>query len=206
MPYFPLFINLQDCFCLVIGGGVVAARKVQTLLQFDAVITVLDPCPSDAICSLEQEERIRVKRQSYQSPTEMSGALMVVAATNDWELNQRIAEDAKTLKIPVNVSDNPDLCTFFFPALLRRGNLVVGISTSGSCPRLAVRLRQQLEGIWPPDLGKALEDLSEARRELRKTADSATTLRRLDRLITRLFEEMEGSGAHDAAEDKRVAP
>jgi siroheme synthase-like protein len=203
VPYFPLFINLKGRFCLVAGGGAVAARKVQALLDFDAILTVVDPAPSENIRSLEQAGRIRVRKRPYGGPAEMAGAALVIAATGDRELNRRIAGDADALGIPVNVGDAPDLCSFYFPALVRRGDLVAGISTSGACPRLATRLRQQLDACWPPGLGEALEELKEARRRLRESSDPAETLRRLDALITGLLEEFRGTGESTAGLDRR---
>jgi siroheme synthase-like protein len=194
VPYFPLFVNLAGRFCLLVGGGAVAARKAQALIDFGASLTVVDPEPSENIRSLERQGLLGIRERAYGGTGEISGAALVVAATNDRELNQRIARDAEAAGIPVNVSDAPDLCSFFFPALVRRGELVAGISTSGACPRLTARLRQQLDRCWPSGLGEALEQLKEERRRIRESSDPAETIQRLDVLITGLLEEMEKTG------------
>jgi siroheme synthase-like protein len=195
VPYFPLFINLAGRFCLLAGGGEVAARKAQVLLEFGAALAVVDPAPSEAIRSLEQQGLLSIRERAYGGPGEIAGAALVIAATDNREMNQRIAGDAKAAGIPVNVCDDPELCGFFFPALVKRGGLVAGISTSGGCPALAARLRRQLDGLWPPGLGEVLERLKAERLRLRASAsDPAERLRRLDALITRLLGEAGISG------------
>jgi siroheme synthase-like protein len=188
-PRFPLFINLEGRSCLLVGGGEVAARKAQSLAGFGALIAVVDPAPGGKIRALAEEGLLRLRERPYGGPGELEGVYLVVAAADDGELNKRVAFDAGSRGIPVNVSDAPELCGFFFPALVRRGALVAAISTSGACPRLAARLRQKLEGLLPPGLGEALEGLREERRRLRESFDPAETLRRLDELIDALVGE-----------------
>jgi siroheme synthase-like protein len=194
VPRFPLFINLEGRFCLVAGGGVAAARKVRALLDFGAVLTVVDPAPSEKIRSLERQGLLSVRERSYGGPAEITGAVLVIAATNDRELNARIARDAQMAAIPVNVADDPTLCGFFFPALVRRGDLVAGISTSGACPRLAARLREALEKSWPEHLGETLERLTEKRRQFRELLDTAELIHCLDELITLALKETGNAG------------
>jgi siroheme synthase-like protein len=209
VAYFPLFVNLSGRFCLLAGGGSVAARKARSLVDFGAVPVVVDPAPGEGVRSLERRGFLRVRERVYGGPGEIAGAALVVAATGDRELNRRIAADAGAAGIPVNVCDAPELCGFFFPALVKRGDLVAGISTSGLCPRLAARLRRRLDRLWPSGLGTVLERLGEERRRLRGPAGSAgsadpadlagpaRTIGRLDPLITRLLEEMDGTGEND---------
>jgi siroheme synthase-like protein len=200
VPYFPLFINLTGRFCLLAGGGEVAARKAQVLLDFGAALAVVDPAPSDVIRSLEQQGLLTIRERAYGGPGEIAGAALVIAATDNRELNRRIAGDAEAAGIPVNVCDDPELCGFFFPALVRRGDLVAGISTSGGCPALAARLRRQLDGLWSPGLGEALERLKAERPRLRASSEPAERLRRLDALITHLLGEA-GINGDDNGED-----
>jgi siroheme synthase-like protein len=126
--------------------------------------------------------------RSYTGPEDIAGAALVIAATDKNDLNKLIARDARDAGIPVNVADAPDLCTFFFPALVRRGGVVAGISTSGGCPRLAARLRENLEAEWPSGLGEFLEILKTERRRIKETSDSAGTIRRLDLLISQFLQ------------------
>jgi siroheme synthase-like protein len=199
LAYFPLFINLDGRLCLLVGGGAAAARKAGALIDFGVSPAVVDPAPSEKIRRLHARGLLTLRERAYGGPGELAGAALVIAATNDHELNRRIALDAAAAGIPVNVSDCPQLCSFFFPALVRRGDLVAGISTSGACPRLAARLRQQLDELWPSGLGAALEQLKEERRRFRQSCDQDETIRRLDGLITRLLEETGKTGKNDRA-------
>jgi siroheme synthase-like protein len=200
VAYFPLFVNLSGRFCLLAGGGPVAARKARSLADFGAAPVVVDPAPGEEIRSLGRRGVLTIRERVYGGPGEIAGAALVIAASGDRELNRRIAADAGAAGIPVNVCDAPELCSFFFPALVKRGDLVAGISTSGVCPRLAARLRRRLDRRWPSGLGAALERLGEERRRLRGSADPADPagpariVGRLDRLITRMLEEMDGTG------------
>ncbi|MDR2534454.1 MAG: bifunctional precorrin-2 dehydrogenase/sirohydrochlorin ferrochelatase [Treponema sp.] len=187
MSYFPLFIDLTGKRCVVVGGGAAAARKAKTLLDFGAAITVLDPSASDEIRALSPP--IALREYAYTGAAELSGAALVIAATDKPEVNRQVGEDAKKQNIPVNVVDDPELCTFYFPGIVRRGELVGGISTSGGCPRLTARLREQLETLWSPALGETLKVLKTERRRLRAAgADTGEIIQRLDLMIARLVD------------------
>jgi siroheme synthase-like protein len=187
MPYFPLFVDLTGRPCLLVGGGPVAARKAESLLDYGPELTVLAPEPSAEILALSQTRRITLLERPYGGPADMAGAGLVLAATNNRDLNARVAEDARAAGIPVNVADDPSLCTFFFPALVRRGDLVAGISSSGACPRLTARLRERLDQDWPANLGDSLEALREERLRLKGEGNADVVIRELDRLISELF-------------------
>ncbi|GHT55996.1 siroheme synthase [Spirochaetia bacterium] len=188
--WFPLFINLADEYCVIIGGGPVAARKARTLLGFGAKLIVIAPEFSETMEALSPEHNITLLRRPYAGPEDLEDAetgtkaVLAVAATDDRECNRRVSEDAKGAGIPVNVADDPELCTFYFPALVKRGDLVGAISTSGDCPRLATRLREELERQWPGDIGAFLENLGTERKRLREAHGPADVIAELDRLIT----------------------
>jgi siroheme synthase-like protein len=133
MPFFPLFISLEGKRCVIVGGGAVAARKAKVLAEFGAALTVIAPDFSPELRSLEGAS---LCRRPYRGPPDLAGAALVLAASGDRELNRLVAAHAGAGGIPVNVADDPGLCGFFFPALVRRGNAVAGISSSGGCPRL----------------------------------------------------------------------
>ncbi|MDR3284037.1 MAG: bifunctional precorrin-2 dehydrogenase/sirohydrochlorin ferrochelatase [Treponema sp.] len=183
MPYFPLFIDITDSACAIIGGGHIAERRAKTLLEFGARPAIIAPELSSALQALAREGLVSLKKREYAGSEDIQGALLVCAATNDHELNVRIARDARKAGIPVNVADAPALCTFFFPALVRRGELVAGITTSGSCPALASRLRRGLEAAWPADWDKALEELAGQRRHLIEGGDTEHKQKMLTELI-----------------------
>jgi siroheme synthase-like protein len=166
LPYFPLFIDISGSACVIIGGGRIAERRTKTLLAFGARPTVIAPDVSPALDALARDGSISLKKRGYAGAEDIQGAALVCAATDDRAVNARAARDARDAGIPINVADAPALCTFFFPALVRRGELVAGITTSGSCPGLAARLRRTLEAAWPPGWGKALEALAGERRRL----------------------------------------
>jgi siroheme synthase-like protein len=189
MPFFPLFVDLSGRRCVVVGGGPVAARKIQALAGFGATVIALAIKASEEVRTLSQQNTIILEERPYGGPADLAGATLVISAADDRELNARIAQDAKDAGIPVNIADDPDLCTFFFPALVRRGDLTAGISTSGACPRLAARLRKRLDDDWPVSLGESLESLREERRRLRESASTVSISRELDRLISEILRE-----------------
>jgi siroheme synthase-like protein len=183
-----LFIDLENFLCTVVGGGSVALRKIQTLLDFGARITVFDPEPHENLEPLCLEHGLTLIRRSYKGPEDIEGARLVIAASGDRDANRRVSRDAKALGIPVNAADDPEACTFFFPAIVRRGELVAGLSSSGGCPRFTARLRQELEKQWPAYWAEALDDLGKKRRRLRETEPPEKALRIMDEIITRMLE------------------
>lgn len=168
MAYLPIFLDLTDRKCLVVGGGEVAARKIATLVQAGADVLVVSPTVTDAIAELVKQGMVRHQaRKCVQG--DMHGAALVYAATDDPALHQRLSAEARGRGIPINVADVPALCTFIAPAVLRRGALTIAVSTSGASPGLAKRIVEQLEGLFGPEYGIALEVLRAARHHLKAT-------------------------------------
>ncbi|AEF81492.1 precorrin-2 dehydrogenase/sirohydrochlorin ferrochelatase family protein [Leadbettera azotonutricia] len=187
MAHFPLFINLEKLPCAVIGGGPVAVRKIQTLLDFGATVIAIASDASDLLEALALEDAVTVLKRPYSGPEDIRGMRLVIAATSDKVINHRVSTDAQALGIPVNVADDPSACTFFFPAIVRRGDLVTGLSSSGHCPRFTARLKEELEEEWPEDWAEELQFLGEERRRLRKAQGPEKTLPVIDELITRML-------------------
>lgn len=163
MKGYPIvLVHLDRARCLVVGGGVVAARKVAGLQAVDARITVISPdlCPD--LQDLATRGEIDIVRRAYQEG-DLEGAFLVIAATDDPVVNQQIWEEAQARNILVNVVDNPDCCTFIAPAVARRGSLTLAISTAGRSPALARHLRQRLEQEFGPPYGPFVELLGELR-------------------------------------------
>lgn len=164
---YPAFLDLDGRAVLVVGGGRVAARKVSALLDTSARITVLAPSPCDDMEELAQEGRIVLHNRPYRSE-DMSGACLVIAATDDHEVNHRVSADAADAGVFCNVVDDPDLCSFQVPAVVHRGLLQIAVSTGGASPSLAKRIRQQLEDEFGPRYATLLDGLMELRQHVQE--------------------------------------
>lgn len=154
MAYFPLFIDIAGQFCAVVGGGRVAEGKIRQLLEFGADVAVTACTVTGQIALWQEEGRIAVHLREYR-PADIAGALLVVAATDDVSLQRQVAAQCREQKIPVNVVDVRELCTFYFPAIVRREDVVAAVSTGGSSPALAAKLRRELECVIPETCGQA---------------------------------------------------
>lgn len=152
MAYFPLFIDITGKSCAVIGGGKVAEGKIRQLLEFGGDVTVTAPEITEQIALWQQEGRIKVHLRVYE-PGDIAEAALAVAATDDTALQRQVAELCRKKHIPVNVVDVKELCTFFFPAIVKREDVVAAVSTGGSSPALAARLRRELEEVIPESCG-----------------------------------------------------
>ncbi len=133
MKYFPLFLDINKRHCLVIGGGPVASRKVTSLLKSGAVVTLISPVVSPELQQLADAGKISILLREYQS-TDIVRAFLVIAATNNADVNIQIADQANDANILVNVADNPDLGSFIFPSVVDRSPVTIAISTGGASP------------------------------------------------------------------------
>jgi len=160
--YYPILLNIQDKKCLVVGGGNVAWRKVCSLKDAGARVTVVSPefCPE-----MEKETGIERIRQKYEEEF-LNGVLVVVASTDDEEVNKKIYYDAVKMGILVNVVDRPEFCSFIVPATISRGDLSISISTGGASPALARNIRESLEKQFGDEYGEFAKLLSETRRKV----------------------------------------
>ncbi len=166
-PYYPIFLNLQGKKCVVVGGGRVALRKVKTLLESGADITVISPKPHAEISRFFKNRTIQLVRRSYK-PGNLRGAVLSIAATHVREINYKVAEESKRNGIPVNVVDDLELSDFIIPSSFRRGNLSVAVSTSGMSPALAKKLRAKLEKKIGMEYAYLLSLIGEIRCEMKK--------------------------------------
>ncbi|MBS3976233.1 MAG: bifunctional precorrin-2 dehydrogenase/sirohydrochlorin ferrochelatase [Syntrophomonadaceae bacterium] len=160
---YPVTLELVDKECLVVGGGVVAERKVLSLLECGAIITVVSPAITTMLRKLADTSLIKYKDGCY-SKDDLLNKLLVICATNNQVVNQQVAQDCKGIGIWVNVVDQPELCTFHVPAVMRRGMMSISVSTSGASPLLAAKIRKQLE----QDFGQEYEILLQIMVEVRK--------------------------------------
>jgi len=144
MQYYPVHLDIKNRNCLIVGGGAVGTRKVNTLLECGAHVTVVSPDPTSQLARLASEASITLKRRAYRSD-DLSGMFLVIGATDDETLNLQISKDAERAHILCNIVDRPEVCNLILPSIVRRGDLVITISTSGKSPALAKNLRQKLE-------------------------------------------------------------
>lgn len=169
MTGYPItLVHLHDARCVIVGGGMVAARKVSGLRAAGARIVVISPTLCEPLEGLAARGEVEAIRRAYRTG-DLEGALLVIAATDDPTVNRRVWEEAQVRGVLINVVDDPDRCTFFLPAVVRRGPLTLAVSTDGRCPALARHLRQRLEREFGPAYGPFVEWLG----ELRKRAVSA---------------------------------
>src|SRR3984957_3824900 len=163
MDYLPLFMQLRSQPVVVVGGGHIANRKVDLLRRSGAQITVISPELREELHKLASKGELRYVAERF-SEAHIEGATLVIAATNDHDVNVAVSKAAQARKIPVNVVDNPALSTFIFPAIVDRSPIIVAVSSGGESPVLARRVREQIEALLPEKLG-ALARFMGARRK-----------------------------------------
>jgi len=156
-PYYPVFLDLKGRECLVVGGGEVALRKAEALSAAGANVTRVTP-----ECSISPAG-IHVMRRAFQD-SDLDGMFLVIAATNDRSVNAGIAQKAKALHILVNAVDDPGACSFILPAVVKRGDVVLAVSTGGQSPILARRIKERLEQLFGPEYAPLAAMLGELRR------------------------------------------
>lgn len=153
MDYLPLFHNIHDKPCLVIGGGSIAARKIALLLEAGAKVTVISPTLTDSLMQFASTGKVTHLPRVFET-SDIEGYMLVIAATDDMQINEAVSKTAKRHNIPVNVVDQPDLCSFIFPAIIDRSPMTIAISSGGAAPVLARSIRGKLETLLPQSLGK----------------------------------------------------
>jgi uroporphyrin-III C-methyltransferase / precorrin-2 dehydrogenase / sirohydrochlorin ferrochelatase len=153
MEYLPIFIQIKNRPCLVVGGGSIAARKVALLRKAQADVTVVSPELCDELQQLKAENLIQHQAREYEEG-DLGTCVLVIAATDQRAVNESVSELAQQLRLPVNVVDNPDLCSFIMPSIIDRSPVVIAVSTGGSSPVLARLIRTKLEGTIPAAYGR----------------------------------------------------
>ncbi len=167
MPLFPAFVSLKGKKILVVGGGKVATRKVEKLLPFGGEITVVAPKVSKELKKLAKEKRIKLKRRRFLTG-DLKNAFMVVVAVDDIDLQKRIFKLCQKRGILCNSVDSPSYCNFIFPAMVVKGDLVIGITTSGKAPALSREVRKLIEKALPEGIEEILDTLHRERKRLPK--------------------------------------
>jgi precorrin-2 dehydrogenase/sirohydrochlorin ferrochelatase len=165
MDLFPIFLKLTGRRCLVIGAGNLAESKIESLRAAHAEVTVIAPEARPAVADLAASGEIRLIPRPFQ-PGDATGYFLVVTATNDGAVNRAVYQEAVANNTLCNAVDDPPFCDFYFPSVVRRGDLQIAISTAGASPALAQRLRKEINAQLPLDTGDWLTDLGNLRREV----------------------------------------
>jgi precorrin-2 dehydrogenase/sirohydrochlorin ferrochelatase len=165
MAKYPIFLELGGRHAVVIGGGSVAVRKAEALLATGARLVVVAEHIDEVLTSLCAGSNAELIKSRY-SKDYLVGAVLAIAATNKLELNRQIYKDCQELEVLCNVVDQPELCDFFVPAVVKRGDLQIAISTEGNCPAYAGHLRKKLEAVFTDEHGQFLADLEQLRKRI----------------------------------------
>lgn len=163
--YYPVYIQLHEQPCVVIGGGKIAEGKVEGLLAAGARVAVISPDLTPRLYQLTEQGQISYVSRTYQ-PGDLTGAFLVISATDQTEINHQVWEEASANRQLVNVVDDTPHCNFIAPAILRKGDLTIAISTAGKAPALAVRLKEQFQKEIGPEYERFLELAGQLREPL----------------------------------------
>lgn len=177
MDYLPVFIDIRSRDCLVVGGGEVAARKVDLLCRAGGRPTVLSPNLSPGLERRERANEVRWLRKPF-ADADVDGYALVIAATDDRDVNARVAHAARARGIPINVVDTPGLSTFIFPSIVDRSPILIAVSTGGASPILARMLRARLEALIPAAYGQLAALLQRSRQAVRERIANSRARRR----------------------------
>ena len=162
-PFYIACLRLSGRDCLVVGGGSVGLEKVEGLLACDADVTLVAPEANDALRALAAEGSIDWEPREYAGPSDLEGTFMVIACTDDTEINIRVYDDAERRAMLVNVVDVPPLCNFILPAIIRTGPLAIAISTAGASPALAKRMKREISELFGEEYARLAVLLNDAR-------------------------------------------
>lgn len=181
--FYPMMADLSGRRCVVVGGGRVAERKIAGLLEAEADIVVVSKDVTERIAGWEAAGRLTVLRRGY-AAGDLAGAFLVTAATDSPDVNERVHADAAALGLWINVADRPELCNFIVPAVLRRGRLLAAVSTSGSSPAAASRIRDRIAEALGEEIEPFLDFAAEYREIVKRSVPDPERRRRL---LTELF-------------------
>ena len=165
LSYYPVYLKLDGKKCLVVGGGRIAERKVNSLLESGAQVYVVSPVLTEWLEEIASKDMITVIRRNY-TTTDLENAFLVIGATDLQAINTRVARDCHDRNILVNIVDNPGNCNFIVPAVFRQGSLSISISTDGKSPMLAKRIREELKSEFGPEYHEFLELMGNLREQV----------------------------------------
>ena len=165
MTLFPMFMKLEGRSCLVVGAGTVGEPKIGSLIEAGASVRVVALHATAVVVEWARTGAITWEARAFNS-ADLDGTFLVIAATNSRDLNATIFREAGQRNILCNVVDDPEYCDFYYPAVVRRGDLQIAISTNGHSPALAQRIRRELEIQFGPEYGEWLRELGQIRQQM----------------------------------------
>ena len=187
MPsYYPVYLDLTGRECLVVGGGDVAERKIFSLLEAGAKVKVVSPVVTGRIRRLAEDSSITLVLREYR-PGDLKGVFLAISATDNPDTNRAITGEAKQNNILLNVVDSPAECNFIVPSVVRRGDLVISISTFGKSPALARKIRERIQRDYGEEYGPLLEILGFCRNPVIKLVPDIETRGRIFKTLVELI-------------------
>jgi precorrin-2 dehydrogenase/sirohydrochlorin ferrochelatase len=199
MKYYPVYLELRERPCVVIGGGAIAERKALSLLEAGADVTIVSPTLTQKLQELSVSGKINHLQKEYDEK-DLSGEFLVIAATNSPEINTRVAQACKKRHVLVNVAVPPEESSFIVPSVVERGELLIAISTSGASPALSRKIRQELEEKYGPEYELYLAKLSAIRKRIMEEIPDAERRRQIFQLIvdSDVFDLLKQDKTHEA--------
>jgi precorrin-2 dehydrogenase/sirohydrochlorin ferrochelatase len=194
-PYYPIYIDIEDRAVLIVGGGAVCARKAETMMRYGARVTIVSPEITEEIAAWEQAGVLAVCLKKY-FESDLKGASIVIASTDDPCVNARVARDCRRRRIPVNVVDVTHLCEFIVPAIIEKGSIQIAISTGGKSPALARTLKEDLQRTIGPEYAEVNDLLGTLRKSAKKVLPTD-----IDR--KRFFDDIIAAGVLDLLREGR---
>lgn len=208
MDFLPIFLNIRGRRCVVVGGGEIASRKVGLLLEAGAEVTVVSPALASTLSRQAEQGEIQWKEARF-TPADLQQCAVVIAATDDREVNIEVSELAQQHGIPVNVVDNPDLCSFIMPSIIDRSPVQIAISTGGASPVLARLLRAHLESTIPAAYGRLASMVNDFRDKVKARFENVNARRNFwEGVLQGKIAEMVFAGKDEDAEvalDRAIA-
>ncbi len=199
MDYFPVFLDLKNRLCLLIGGGEVATRKGRMLAKAGARLRIVAPEISVELRELAEKNQGELHEREYLS-SDLRDCVLAIAATDSESLNKKISADAQVLNLPVNVVDTPALCTYITPAIIDRSPLVIAVSSGGEAPVLARLVRTKLETLIPARYGKLAQIASQWRERIKARFSDGDSRRKFwEKILQGPAAELMMNGQEEAA-------
>lgn len=193
MVNYPVMLKLENKHCVVVGGGTVATRKINSLLQASANVTVVSPTCSPEIKAWSIANQLHLK-EKYFEKNDVNNAFLVIAATNSLEVNMKVYEAVNSHQL-INIVDQPELCNFIVPTVLNRGKLSIAVSTAGSSPSLAQKIKKDLEEVFDDSYEQYIDFLDETRREIKaKIKDANVRYLLLKHLLDPIYLDLTRKG------------